>query len=461
MPSSGIGLLVLIGHASHVVTQTGNDAKRLYEQMFVTDMYNKWIRPVDNQSSAIDVYVNLYLLSINDLIETDEVLTTTAFLSVSWNDTFLKWDPHTFGGIKLYHWPQDAVWKPDIALHNSYLDYKGLGDKTLNVLNRHTGAMNWNPFQVFKSTCSIDVFYFPFDYQTCYLRFQAWSFSRRQVHMKSGFNASEGFNLEYYETNTKWGIVNTSWHVYRDKQDAAINFKMTLKRKPMYFMMSVLLPICMLSILNICVYMIPVNSGEKAGYAVTVFLSFAVFLSIVSDTNPQNSETTPLITYFLVMQTASSALTTMLALVFSRLESFGDAKVPSSLVKLMNLMRCRPCLSCARKTKGNVIEPIDDSENATDTPKKGPSVKIDGTDAVNFLDFMCFVLFSLLFIISIMVCYVLATSKGRVYNEEFNYKSKDMYEQYGDTLINDGTNTDHSGDGYGDGYGDYHYDYYK
>ncbi|XP_052224722.1 acetylcholine receptor subunit alpha-L1-like [Dreissena polymorpha] len=232
MTSSLIVLFVFIGHASHVVTQSGNDAKRLHQQLFVSDTYNKRIRPIDNQSSAIDVYANLHLLSINELSETDEVLTTTAVLSMSWNDTFLKWDPNTFGGIKFYYWPQNEVWKPDIALQNSYLDYKGLGDKTLNVMNIHTGAMYWNPFQVFKSTCSLDIFYFPFDYQTCYLRFQAWSYSRRQVNMESGYRDSQGFDLDYYETNSEWDIVNTSWHVYRDQQDAAINFKMTLKRKP-------------------------------------------------------------------------------------------------------------------------------------------------------------------------------------------------------------------------------------
>ncbi|KAH3717634.1 hypothetical protein DPMN_060427 [Dreissena polymorpha] len=274
--------------------------------------------------------------------------------------------------------------------------------------------------------------------------------------MESGFNDSKGFNLEYYETNSEWDIVNTSWIVYRDKQDAAINFKMTLKRKPMYFMMSVLLPICMLSILNICVFMIPVHSGEKASYAVTVFLSFAVFLTIVSDTHPQNSESTPLITSFLVIQTTVSSLTTILALVFSRLESFADAKVPSPLVKLMKLMSCRPCLSHARKTKGNVVEPTEDSGNATDTPKKGPSVNVDWTDAVNFLDFLCFLLFSILFIMSIIVCFALATSKGRVYNVEFNYNSNGMYEQYDNNGRDDSANTDHSGDGDWDNSNEYY-----
>ncbi|KAH3781617.1 hypothetical protein DPMN_159517 [Dreissena polymorpha] len=53
MSSSLIALFVFIGHASHVVTQSGSDAKRLHQQLFVSDTYNKRIRPIDNQSSAI------------------------------------------------------------------------------------------------------------------------------------------------------------------------------------------------------------------------------------------------------------------------------------------------------------------------------------------------------------------------------------------------------------------------
>ncbi|KAH3822345.1 hypothetical protein DPMN_124122 [Dreissena polymorpha] len=264
--------------------------------------------------------------------------------------------------------------------------------------------------------------------------------------MESGYNDSKGFNLDYYETNSEWDIANTSWHVYQDKQDAAINFKTTLKRKPMYFMMSVLLPICMLSILNICVFMILVNSGEKASYAVTVFLSFAVFLSIASDTYPKNSDSIPLFTTFLAMQTTVSAMTTMLALVFSRLESFGDAKVPGPLVKLMKIRNCHPCLSRGNKTKVHVVKPMENADNSTDSLKNEPPVEVYWKDAVNFLDFVCFVLFSIMFILSTMICFYFALSKGRVFNEELEFKSMGMYEQNNESGHDDGVNNNHTDD---------------
>ena len=40
------------------------------------------------------------------------------------------------------------MWKPDIALKNSVLDYKELGVKSLNIENYFDGEIAWYPFQV-------------------------------------------------------------------------------------------------------------------------------------------------------------------------------------------------------------------------------------------------------------------------------------------------------------------------
>ncbi|GFS26215.1 neuronal acetylcholine receptor subunit alpha-3, partial [Elysia marginata] len=79
-----------------------------------------------------------------------------------------------------------------------------------------------------------------------------------------------------------------------------------LKRKPTFLVISTLLPIVFLSLLNLMVFVIPVDSGEKISYGITVLLALSVFMSIMSSMLPSSSESMPLmISYIFILMTIS------------------------------------------------------------------------------------------------------------------------------------------------------------
>lgn len=49
---------------------------------------------------------------------------------------------------------------------------------------KHTGKVHWTPPAIFKSSCEIDVRYFPFDQQTCFMKFGSWTYDGNQVTNK-------------------------------------------------------------------------------------------------------------------------------------------------------------------------------------------------------------------------------------------------------------------------------------
>jgi len=50
-----------------------------------------------------------------------------------------------------------------------------------NVVIYNTGKVMWIPIAIYKSSCVINVQYFPFDEQKCAMVFGSWTFNAEQV----------------------------------------------------------------------------------------------------------------------------------------------------------------------------------------------------------------------------------------------------------------------------------------
>ena len=74
-----------------------------------------------------------------------------------------------------------------------------------------------------------------------------------------------------------------------------LRFTIYMRRKPLYYVMNIMLPCLMLSLLDLLVFCLPPESGEKVSLGITVLLSFSVFLLVIADNVPQTSETAPLL----------------------------------------------------------------------------------------------------------------------------------------------------------------------
>ena len=78
-----------------------------------------------------------------------------------------------------------------------------------------------------------------------------------------------------------------------------LDFWVYLKRRDQFYNTNIMLPMVLSSVLVMLVFTVPVESGEKLSYILTVLLTIAVFLTIVGDTLPAISLTTSILGKFL------------------------------------------------------------------------------------------------------------------------------------------------------------------
>ncbi|CAC5388592.1 unnamed protein product [Mytilus coruscus] len=197
---------------------------------------------------------------------------------------------------------------------------------------------------------------------------------------------SDGINMiEAMESNGQWDVVSSSSSDETVSVETKVIFSIKMKRKPLFIVMNIIIPIILLSILNIFTFQIPADCGERMGYTITVWLSFAVFLTIVSASLPKSSDTTPVISIYIMVQLGIGTATVLVSAVQSRFVSRSDDKpVTSWLIRLTLIGRS--------KVKSNAVEMVNIGED-----------KVNWKSGIAALDVLFFWLFFILLAISTIV----------------------------------------------------------
>ncbi|XP_047506386.1 acetylcholine receptor subunit alpha-like 2 [Pieris napi] len=284
------------------------DAKRLYDDLLSN--YNRLIRPVDKTNNTVLVKLGLRLSQLIDLNLKDQILTTNVWLEHEWEDHKFKWDPLEYGGVTELYVPSEHIWLPDIVLYNNADGEYVVTTMTKAVLH-YTGKVLWTPPAIFKSSCEIDVRYFPFDQQTCFLKFGSWSYDGDQIDLKhinqkKGDMVEVGIDLREYYPSVEWDILGVPaerherYYPCCQEPYPDIFFNITLRRKTLFYTVNLIVPCVGISYLSVLVFYLPADSGEKIALSISILLSQTMFFLLISEIIPSTSLALPLLGKYLL-----------------------------------------------------------------------------------------------------------------------------------------------------------------
>uniref|UniRef100_G3Q0M6 Cholinergic receptor, nicotinic, alpha 6 n=1 Tax=Gasterosteus aculeatus aculeatus TaxID=481459 RepID=G3Q0M6_GASAC len=290
-------LLVLLA-AQGCFSSKGED--RLFRRLF--RRYNQFIRPVENVSDPVTVEFEVSMSQLVKVDEVNQIMETNLWLRHVWNDYKLKWAPVEYDGIEFIRVPSNKIWRPDIVLYNNAVGDFLVEDKTKALL-RFDGTITWIPPAIFKSSCPMDITYFPFDYQNCSMKFGSWTYDKAKIDLVL---IGSKVNLKDFWESGEWEIIDAPGYKHDIKYNCCeeiypdITYSFYIRRLPLFYTINLIIPCLLISFLTVLVFYLPSDCGEKVTLCISVLLSLTVFLLVITETIPSTSLVIPLIGEYLL-----------------------------------------------------------------------------------------------------------------------------------------------------------------
>ena len=312
--------------------------------------------PMEYTNETMNVTIDIYLASINSFDELGGYLEISGYFDVGWTDN----STGPAGSDVTVLMSSASIWKPSLLLVNSVKGTSEVGDTTSKIrCNLMNWDCTWKPWIVLRGGCSPDTRFYPFDSQECSFKIAAWGHTKNELKLRSTQSA---WNLELYEDNAEWSIVETSSQNYDKHNVSFVEFQIKLKRIPTYYVINLIAPVTLLALVNVCVFILPAESGERVGFSITCFLSFVVLLNIIMGFIPSSSASLAYLCYYtfiMMVFSCGMSLATVFTLWIHFKSETSNSKVPFVLYGIIYMLKCRCfCMEPPRPRKVVPVQPV-------------------------------------------------------------------------------------------------------
>uniref|UniRef100_A0A8B9BZH1 Cholinergic receptor nicotinic beta 3 subunit n=2 Tax=Anser TaxID=8842 RepID=A0A8B9BZH1_9AVES len=217
-----------------------------------------------------------------------------------WIDHKLSWNPEEYGGITAIRVPSESLWLPDIVLFEN-ADGRFEGSLMIKAIVKYNGVVTWTPPASYKSSCTMDVTFFPFDRQNCSMKFGSWTYDGSMVDL---ILVDENVDRKDFFDNGEWEILNAKG-MKGNRKDGLysypfVTYSFVLRRLPLFYTLFLIIPCLGLSFLTVLVFYLPSDEGEKLSLSTSVLVSLTVFLLVIEEIIPSSSKVIPLIGEYLL-----------------------------------------------------------------------------------------------------------------------------------------------------------------
>ncbi|KAM6922083.1 uncharacterized protein FYW49_007721 [Xenentodon cancila] len=246
------------------------------------------IRPIVNMSTQTNVSIYFILFGI---------------LGVKWTNEFSTWNPNECGS----EWiavPRKLLWVPDVVI-NEFMEENSAPFVPYTYLHYSGIIIDEQPIRVV-SSCSLNIYLFPFDIQNCTFSFNSYVhlLDAIQLNLEEPVEVILEESKKAISTMGEWKLVGITAKKYvittmDGKLYDELKFSISVRRHSTSYVVNLLVPSAFLIMVDLFSFLLPPQNIDRSLFKMTLVLGYTVFLLSTNDMLPITGNTLPLINVFL------------------------------------------------------------------------------------------------------------------------------------------------------------------
>ncbi|XP_071177471.1 neuronal acetylcholine receptor subunit alpha-9-I-like [Mytilus edulis] len=327
-------------------------ARKLYNSVLAN--YTKHVKPRELSAETVNVYIKFHINSVIDFNEKSGVFTFLGKFTLKWWDEIIAWKPTEHGNLDFLQLSIHDAWVPKVVIGNT-IGYHSLykfdnyfDSKMIYVTYLYNGSATITSSGVWETICNVDISKFPFDEHECSVQLDSM---HPAIDVKLVTNR-DGAHINYTTMHSEFTIHESTVQtgpLHADVTWSQLRYQIKLARRPLFMMMNLVVPVYVISVANLLVFLLPLDSSDRMAYSVTMLLTFTVFMTMVEDKLPA---TDPLSNFnmFLILQLVFSTMITLCVLLIHLFYNKDAAKPAPRWLKCLTSYTCK---------KGSQVGPIE------------------------------------------------------------------------------------------------------
>ena len=325
--------------------------------------------PSASVEDLLDVRAELTPVSIFHVDAAHQTVQISGRLMLEWQDPALAVDENlveefTDGNVTLMPEsvpvPNQVLWQPDIIFVegvNSLSIYHS--DYYTTVLQ--DGTISLHVTFTLHFGCRFHMNEYPFDEHRCPITLYDVSMNTNLYPWGSTWESGLSDLNEKFGVSGEWDLINVTEETSFRVGQPYPRFVLHLRRKTTFYSVVMLFPMVLTSYLNVLVFLLPPDLGDKASYLVTLTVSMSVYVAFFNTDMPRGLESVPRIFVLLIFVYAESFCILLMCMAvsmkYSNEKGFRDKETPTPFRVLRGSSgnTSSECDNCSSEERGIVV----------------------------------------------------------------------------------------------------------